>query len=110
MLNLVQTIVSQTTFYIVSFNFLCSAVQKFHFGRTIWGAGVCPPENPQIWSNHCLTILQLRTLWVATFYVEQFTNNFLHCKFQLSMYSSSKISLWEGHLWGVGVCSPQEDS
>jgi len=29
--TLVQTIVSQTTSYIVSFNFLCSAVQKFHF-------------------------------------------------------------------------------
>jgi len=35
--NLVQTIVSQTTSYIKSFNFLCSAIQKFHFAEAFWG-------------------------------------------------------------------------
>jgi len=49
LLNLVQIIVSQTTSYTVSFNFLCLAVKKFHCGRGNWGAGVCPPprRNPK---------------------------------------------------------------
>jgi len=34
--NLVETIVSQTTSYIMSFNYLCWAVQNFHFRRAIW--------------------------------------------------------------------------
>jgi len=79
LLNLVQTLVSQTTSitsYIVSFNFLCSAVQKFPFGRAILGRwGFAPQRTSKFGRNNFLTI------------------NFLHYEFQLSMLSSSKISL-----------------
>jgi len=44
LLNLIQTIVSQTTSYILSLNFLCSAVQKFHFGKAI-GFALPPPPG-----------------------------------------------------------------
>jgi len=78
--NLVRLIVSQITSYIVSFNILCSAVQKFRFGGDILG-GFLPPEEPQIWLNNCLP------------------SNFLHCEFQLYMFSSSKV-LYRGHFGG----------
>jgi len=42
--NLVQTIVSQTTSYLVNFDFLCWAVQKFYFEGPFWG--VRPSEDP----------------------------------------------------------------
>jgi len=51
-LNLVKTIVSQTTSYVVTFNFLCSALQKFHYGKLFWGGLPSPweaQEDPQIW-------------------------------------------------------------
>jgi len=54
-LNLVQTIVSQTTSYIVSFNFLCSAAQKFHLRRDIMGGGVCLQRTLKFGQNDCLT-------------------------------------------------------
>jgi len=90
---LVQTIVSQATSYIMSFNFLCWAVQKFHFRRAIFGGrGAGPPRGtPNLISwktakfgpNNCLA------------------NNFLHCEFQLSILNSSKVLLWGG---GAGIC------
>jgi len=54
--------VSQTTPYIMSFNFLCLAIQKFHFERQ---DSTLPPEDCQIWSK------QLST------------NNFVHMSFNL---------------------------
>jgi len=77
---MVQTIVSQTSSYIVCFNFLCSAVHKIHFdggcfqGFTSWRA--------QIWSKQ-LSHKQL-----------------LHYEFQLSMLSSSKNLTLGGPFWG----------
>jgi len=56
--NLVQTVVSQITFYIISFKFLCWEVQKFHFGRAIfWGKGKdsLPLRTPKFGRNSCLT-------------------------------------------------------
>jgi len=50
--------------------------------------GVCPQKPP----NSAQTIVSQ-------------TINFLDFEFQLSMLSSSKISLWEGHF--EGVCSPR---
>jgi len=114
--NLVKIIVSNKSFYIVSFNFLCWAVQKFYFG------GLLPLEDPKFGL----------ILWVSNFYVEQFksfilggpfwgclplqrtpkfgpnnclTNIFLHCEFQISMLSSSKVSFWEDYFGGL---SPQK--
>jgi len=75
--NLVQTIVSQITSYIImSFNILCWAVKKFHFGRAIFlgvGRGSSLPKGTQICPKQ-LSHKQLLTLWVLTFYVEQFKN------------------------------------
>jgi len=62
----------------VVFNFLCWAVRKFHF----WG--ISPPRRtPKFGRNNCLSC------------------NFLHCEFQLSMLSSSKVSFRDGHFWGI---------
>jgi len=92
--NLVQTNVIQTLCYIVSFNFLCWAVKKFHFrraiGRAFSGSDFSefePQRTLKFGPNNCLL------------------NNFLHYEFQLSMLSSSKILFWEGHFGGAGVCS-----
>jgi len=65
--NLVQTIASQTTSYIVSFNFLCSAIKSWTLERLFLGGGGL---LPQIWSKQ-FSHKQLPTLWVSTFYVEQ---------------------------------------
>jgi len=87
--NLVQTIVSQTSSYITSFNFLCWAVQKFHLGRAILrGRGSSPPEDPQIWFPG-------RPLNLVQTVVSQTTFN------TLSMFRSSKVSFWEGHFGGL---------
>jgi len=64
--NLVQTSISLTTSYIMSFNFLCWAVY-------IEQGFVPSSKNPQIWSKQ-LSHKQLLTLWVSTFYVEQLKN------------------------------------
>jgi len=74
----VRFIVSQTTFYIVNFNFLCSAseVKKFHFfGRRHFGEASLS-GNSKFGQNSCRT------------------NNFLLCEFQPPMLSSSKVSFW----------------
>jgi len=65
--NLVQTIVSQTSSYIVCFYFLCWAFKKFHFGEFAF------QMVPKFCLNNCLT------------------NIFLHCEFQLFMLNSLKI-------------------
>jgi len=54
-------------FSIVSFDFLCSAVQTFHV------EGSYPWKTPKFSQNNCLT------------------NNFLYIEFLLSMKSSSKV-------------------
>jgi len=70
--NLVKIIVSLITFYIVSFKFLCWAVQKLRFERQFWE--VRPPISPfrtlKFGQNNCLTY------------------NILHCEFHLSMLSN----------------------
>jgi len=80
-------------------------------------------EGSQILSKQ-LSYKQLSDLSVSTFYAEQLKNfifgglpplrrtpncgqnncltyNFLHCEFQISMLSSSKVSFWGGHFGGV---------
>jgi len=121
--NLVKTIVSQTSSYIVSFNFLCWAVQKFYFLGAIFG-GLSPGgQFAQIRSKK-LSHKQLPTLWVSSFCVEQFktfilgepffsfwrtlkfgpnnylTNKFLHSEFRLSMLSNSKLLFRGGPFLG----------
>jgi len=91
--NLVQTIVSQTSSYIVCFNFLCWAVKSFIL------RGSLPQKDPKILSEQ-LSHKHLPTLWVSTLYVEQFKRkNFLLCKFQLSMLSISKVLFLEWLFW-----------
>jgi len=79
--NLVQRIVSQTSSYIVCFNLYVQQFKSFILegpfcGFTSWRTSRFGPNN-------CLT------------------NVFLHCKFQLSMLSSSKVSFGRAI---VGVC------
>jgi len=124
--NLLQIIASQTTSYIVSFNFLYWAVQKLHYGR------VRPFGRPP---NLVQTIVSQKTSYIVSFNflcwaVQKFhfffwgggsplppripkfgQNNclaykFLHCEFQLSTSSRTKWPLlepkiWEGALWRV---------
>jgi len=96
--NLVQTIVSQTTFYIVSFN-LCSAVQKFHFKRAIFGeAGVCHPED----SNLVQTIV-----WQTTSYIMSF--NFLCWAVQKFHFRRAILGDGFASLQGKSKFGPLED-
>jgi len=62
--NLVQTIVSQTSSssYIVCFNFLCSTVQKFHFGGAVLGGS--PPGRPP---NLVQTTVSQTTSYITSF-------------------------------------------
>jgi len=80
--NLAKIIVSPTTFYIVSFKFLCWAVQKLRFGRgAFWG--VCPliglPNLAKIIVSH------------TTSYILSF--NFI-------CWAVQKFRFW-GPYWGV---------
>jgi len=61
-LNLVQTIVSQTTSYILSFKLLCWAVSKYHFGRPFWGQGLAPKDP-----NLVQTIVSQTTSYILSF-------------------------------------------
>jgi len=88
--------------YIVSFNFLCWAVQKFHF----WG--IAPRKTTKFGQNNCLTCKFLHCEFLLTMLSSSkvlfwgFTPpspKFLHCKFQLSILSSLKVSFW-------GFCPP----
>jgi len=99
----------------VCFNFLGSAVQKFHFGGGFFWGLPHPLEDPKIWSKQ-LFHKCLPTLWVSTSCMLSsggfapsrtpkfgpnncLTNIFLHYEFQLSLLNSSKVWFW-------GVCFP----
>jgi len=58
-LNLVRLIVLQTTSYIMSFKFLCTAVQKFYFGRFLF------PKTSKFGQIYCLPNTLLH--WVVRF-------------------------------------------
>jgi len=82
------------------YNFLCLAVEKFHFGGFFRRGGLTPWRNRKFGPNNCLTnaFLHYEFRLVLCWANNCLTNNFLHYEFQLSMLSSSKISLWEGYL------------
>jgi len=77
--NLVQTIVSQTISYIMSFNFLCWAVQKFHFG----GEGCLLLGGPP---NFVQTIVSQTTSYIINF-------NFLCSAFQKFHFENSILGV-----------------
>jgi len=82
--KMIKIIVSQTNSYIVSCNFLLYVQQfkSFIFGGFLFPEdplGVLFPDDPTCGQNNFLT------------------NNFLHCKFQHSMFSSLEVVFrWEG--------------
>jgi len=84
--NLFQIIVSQMSSYIVSFNFLCWAVQKFHFGRAIVGFAPPPPtpRNP----NLVQTIVSQTTSYILSF-------NFLCWAVQKFYLKKSYFGVWD---------------
>jgi len=136
--NLVQTIVSKTSSssYIVCFNFLRSAVKKFILEGAVLGIHLL--KDPQIGPNNCLTnnflhyefqffmlsssnIHSRRAIWggrtgftpskrtlsLVQTIVSQTTSYFMN----FNLFSSSKVSLWEGHFrgWGFALTSPQRE-
>jgi len=122
-----QTIISQKSSYIVSFNFLCSAIQKFYFR----GLAPSPWRLPNLIQTiiseriflHCefqpSMLSSLKVLFLAIFggspprRTPKFgknnclTYNFLHCEFHLSMLSNSKVLFWGGILGGFLPPPPQ---
>jgi len=80
-LNLVRAIVSQISSYLVSFNFCVEQFKSFVLREAFLGFPI-PQKIPKFGTNNCLI------------------NIFLHYKFQLIMFSSSKVAFRGGHFGG----------